>query len=94
MAQATLIIKTDANVKKETARLAETFGLSVNAIVNGFLKRFIQEQTISFSLADRMSPSLEKFLKRALREERIKGKSVLHRVQNEKELDAYLDSLV
>ncbi len=94
MPQATLIIKTDLRLKKETARLAESFGLSVNAVVNGFLQQFVQEQSIRFSTADRMNPSLELSLKKALKDEAKFGKKILNRVSNENELDDYLDSLV
>lgn len=94
MAQATLIIKTDAKVKKETARLADAFGLSVNAIVNGFLRHFIEERSITFSASDCMTPALERSLKKSLRAEKAEGKSVFRRVETPEELKAYLDSIV
>ncbi len=94
MTQATLIVKTDPRLKKQTQQLAESFGLSMNAIINGFMRRFVEERHIAFSAPDHMTPALERSLRKSLAAEKKYGSKVLHRVENVKELKAYLDSIV
>ena len=47
-----IYIKTEPKTKKEAQKVAEELGLSLSAIINGFLKQLIKTKTITFSAND------------------------------------------
>jgi DNA-damage-inducible protein J len=49
MSNTAIYIKTETQTKKEAQKVARELGLSLSAIVNGFLKRFIKTKTVTFS---------------------------------------------
>jgi len=49
-------IKTDPNVKKEAKKIASELGLTLSGTINGFLKQFIRNKSIFFTL-DESNPS-------------------------------------
>ena len=55
-------IKTDQEVKQTAQKLAQDFGLSLSAIVSGYLKQFIRNKEIHFTVAKNMSKDLEQLL--------------------------------
>ncbi|MBI4038676.1 type II toxin-antitoxin system RelB/DinJ family antitoxin [Candidatus Daviesbacteria bacterium] len=60
-------IKVDPVTKKEARRIADKIGLSLSAVLKGFLKQFIRTKTITFSVGEDEIPSerLIKAIKRA-----------------------------
>jgi len=57
-----LNVKTDLDIKEEAQKLAGTLGLSLSTVVNAYLRQFIRDKEVSFSLAPQMTPELEKIL--------------------------------
>lgn len=49
MSTTAIYIKTEKETKKDAQRVARELGLSLSAIVNGFLKQFIKTKTVTFS---------------------------------------------
>ncbi len=45
----TTSVKLDKNVKEEAAKLASLMGLNLSSVINGTLKRFLEEKRIVFS---------------------------------------------
>ncbi len=49
MATTMLSIKLDKSMKQQAQELASTLGVSLNAIIKGFLKDFISERKVTFA---------------------------------------------
>jgi addiction module RelB/DinJ family antitoxin len=49
MNNASILIKTDPQVKKEAQQTAKELGLSLSSVVTRLLKEFVKAKTISFS---------------------------------------------
>lgn len=52
MSTTAIYIKTEITTKKQAQQIARDLGLSLSAIVNGFLKHFIKTKTVTFSAND------------------------------------------
>jgi addiction module RelB/DinJ family antitoxin len=49
MNTASILVKTDPQIKKEAQKTAEELGLSLTVVINRLLKEFVKTKTISFS---------------------------------------------
>ena len=88
-----LNVKTDKEVKEGAQRVARELGVPLSMVVNAYLKEFIREREVRFSLSPTMSPRLEKLLESV--EDDIRNKKNLSPVfSSAKEMDEYLDALV
>ncbi len=67
MATQVITIKIDSATKKEAQITAESLGLSLSAVIKGFLKQFIRTKTVTFSQRDEEIPNVRtlKVLKKA-----------------------------
>jgi antitoxin component of RelBE/YafQ-DinJ toxin-antitoxin module len=74
MNAASILIKTDPQVKKEAQETAKKMGLSLNAVVTGLLKEFTKRKTITFENKEELTPYAKEQLKKA-REARKAGKA-------------------
>jgi len=70
-----LYVKIEPKTKKEAQKVAEDLGLSLSAVVNGFLKQFIKTKTITFSAHDEIPNKATRLLLRQADEEYRKGKT-------------------
>ena len=52
MSNTAIYIKTEIETKKEAQKVANELGLSLSAIINGYLKQFIKTKTVTFSAND------------------------------------------
>jgi addiction module RelB/DinJ family antitoxin len=52
MSNTAIYIKTEIETKKEAQKVANELGLSLSAVINGFLKQFIKTKTVTFSAND------------------------------------------
>lgn len=85
-------IKTDKEVKRDAQRLAENLGFSLSAVINAYLRQFVRNKEVYFSISPRMSSSLEKLLSGI--ENDIKSKkNTSSAFSSEKELKKHLTSL-
>jgi len=55
-------IKADRDVKEKASRTAKQIGLPLSTVVNAFLKQFIVEQSVTFSVALKPTKWLQKVL--------------------------------
>ncbi len=68
MNSAVINIKTDPRVKLEAQKVASGLGLSLSALINGYLKHIIKTETVQFSLKKEERP--KKWLLDAIKEAR------------------------
>ena len=89
MNTASILIKTDPEIKVKAQKTAERMGLSLTSIINHYLKHFITTETITFSARDEI-PS--QYLVDALKESEadVKAGRVIKFKNAQEELD-YLD---
>jgi len=57
-------IKTEKEIKKDAQRIAKNLGLSLSAVVNAYLKQFVRNKEVHFSITPKMSLELEDLLGR------------------------------
>lgn len=65
-----ITVKTDADTKKAAQELVKDLGLTLNSLINSYLKQVIVTRKIELYAPERMTPKLEKLLEEA--EEEIK----------------------
>lgn len=82
-------IKTNTDTKKQAQKIAEDLGLSLSAVLNGFLKQFVRTKAVSFNLSEEPSEYFMKALKES--KEDIKAGRVSPTFDNVKDAVAWLD---
>lgn len=85
-------IKTNEEIKKEARKIAENLGLSLSAIINAYLRQFIRNKEIYFSLTNKMSSGLEELLGK-IELDIQKKKNISKEISSAPELKKYLSSL-
>ncbi len=55
-------IKTEKEVKQDAQKIAQKLGLSLSAVINAYLKQFVRNKAVSFSIVPQMSSELENLL--------------------------------
>lgn len=92
MNTASILIKTDPQVKKKAQKTAEKMGISLTSVINRYLKHFIQTKSITFTIDDEVPTQyMINSLKQA--EEDIEnGRAILF--ENPADELAYLDKLI
>ena len=85
-------IKADREVKEQAQKIAGELGLPLSGVVNAFLKDFIRNKAISFSVLPRMTTTLEKVLTGIERDIFLK-KNISKAYSSKKEIGDYLDSI-
>lgn len=85
-------VKTDKEVKKDAQKVAGDLGLSLSAVINAYLKQFVRNKEVYFSLIPRMSPELEKLLGK-IEGDIEKKRNISPSISSERELKNYLSSL-
>jgi len=85
-------IKTDKKIKQNAQKTAEKLGLSLSAVINAYLRQFIRNKEVHFSIASKMSPELENLLGKIefdIQRDRNMSKTLF----SKKEIRKYLSSL-
>ena len=92
MNTASILIKTNPQLKAEAQKTAEEMGISLTSVINRYLKHFITTKTITFTIQDEI-PN-EKMLSslRQSEDQYRAGKAISFR--SKKSLHSYMDSLV
>ncbi len=85
-------VKTDKDVKKHAQEVAGELGLSLSAVINAYLRQFVRNKEVHFTMAPRMSPELEEFLGH-VEEDIRKNRNLSGPFSSKKELDEYFASL-
>jgi DNA-damage-inducible protein J len=91
MAKTVLNVKTDKEVKEKAQKLAKELGLPLSTVVNGYLKDFIREQSITFSTELQLRPEAKKRIDKA-REDFRKGRNISGPFYNAEDMIRHLNS--
>lgn len=89
MNTAVVNVKVNPTVKKQAQKVAEELGLSLSALINGFLKHLVRTKAVTFSASEEPTP----YLLRALKEskEDIKAGRVSPTFTNARDAIAWLN---
>ena len=85
-------IKTEKEVKQDAQKLAQSLGLSLSAVINAYLRQFIRNKTVHFSIAPQMSVELENLLG-GVEFDIQRNRNISDVVSSKTELKKHLDSL-
>jgi DNA-damage-inducible protein J len=91
MQTAVINVRLDPKIKKQAQKVADDLGLSLSALVNGFIKNLIKTKEVHFSLSEEPSEYLIKSLKESA--EDIKAGRVVSFSSGDQAL-AYLDRII
>jgi len=81
-------IKTDLKVKREAQKIAADLGLTLSGTINGFLKQFIRNKAVFFTLQEGIpSDYLAESLKESTKERNNKN---YHSFKGNKEATAFI----
>ncbi len=90
MNSAIINIKTDIKVKKESQKIAADLGLSLSGVINGFLKQFIRNKAVLFTLNEGMPSG---YLLSAIKDSRAERKvGNFHSFKTNQDAISFLDS--
>ena len=87
---AVINIRTDLAVKTKAQKIAERLGLSLSAVINGYLRQLIRTKSVSFSLEEQPSKFLLQTLARSKKD--INSGFISPAFDNAKEADEWLDN--
>jgi len=85
-------IKTDKGVKQSAQRTAAKLGLSLSAVINAYLRQFIRNKEVHFSIMPTMSPELEKLLGK-IEFDIQRNRNISPTFSSKKEIKKYLASI-
>lgn len=85
-------IKTKPDLKEQAQKIASDLGLSLSAVLNAYLRQFVRNKAVHFSVSPIMSPELENLLG-PIEYDIQRGKNVSKPVSSPKELKKRLASL-
>ena len=86
-----LNVKTDKEVKERAQEIAKQLGLPLSTVVNAYLKEFVRDRAVRFSLQPQLRPNCEKLLKTASEDFR-KGRNISQEYTTAEEALRYLHS--
>lgn len=84
-------IKTDKEVKEQAQKIAKELGLPLSTVVNAYLKEFVRDRAVRFSVEPKIRPEIGKLLKRASKDYKNR-KNIAGPFRTAEEMDAYLDA--
>ncbi|KKT41570.1 hypothetical protein A2W54_00910 [Candidatus Giovannonibacteria bacterium RIFCSPHIGHO2_02_43_13] len=58
-------VKADKEVKENAQKIAEALGLPLSSIINAYLKEFIRDQAVRFSVEPQLRPEVARLLLKA-----------------------------
>jgi len=85
-------IKTEKNVKTHAQKLAKEMGFSLSAIINAYLKQFLRNKEVYFTITPKMSPELENLLNK-VEFDIQRNKNISRIFSSQKEIKKHLTSL-
>jgi addiction module RelB/DinJ family antitoxin len=85
-----LNVRIDSKVKKEAAKVAETLGFTLSAVVNATLRNLIKTKSVNFSESYEPTPYLARIIKQA-RKDRESGKNMSPMFENMNDALAWLN---
>ena len=85
-------IKTEKSVKVRAQKIAKEMGLSLSAVINAYLKQFVRNKEVHFSIAPKMSTELENMLGK-IEFDIVRGRNISRAFSSKKELKKHISSL-
>jgi len=85
-------IKADQEVKIRAKKIAQELGLSLSAVINAYLKQFIRNKSVYFSVVPSMSKELEDILG-GIEKDIKQNKNLSRSISSVKNLKKYLSSV-
>ncbi|MFH1192249.1 MAG: DUF6364 family protein [bacterium] len=85
-------VKADQEIKIKAKKIAEDLGLSLSAVINAYLKQFVRNKSVYFSVASNMSYELEELLGK-IEKDINQNKNISPKLSNIKDLKKYLSSV-
>jgi len=89
MRNTSINIKTEKIIKEKASKIAFEIGVPLSTVINAYLRYFIREREISFSLAPKITLELEKIIEEA-RRDYAKSNNISPIFYSGKEIDKYL----
>ena len=90
--KATLNVRTDRGVKERARRVADHLGISLDVVVNAYLRQFIRSGALHAPPIHRMSRKLERMLGPIERDIKAR-RNIKGPFRTPREVDAYFNSL-
>lgn len=78
-------------MKESAQKVAADLGLPLSTVINAYLKEFIRERSVRFSIEPELRPEVEKMLLQASKDYKA-GKNIVRPFRNTEEMDKYLDN--
>ncbi len=92
MGTAVINIRTDAKVKSQAQKIAAELGISLSALINGFIRNLVRTKRVEFDLVEeRPNEYMIKALKES--EEDFKAERVSPAFDNTEDAIAWLDEI-
>ncbi len=85
-------IKTEKEVKTSAQKLANEMGFSLSAVINAYLKQFVRNKEVYFSITPKMSPELEGLLSK-IEFDIQRDRNISRPLSSKQELRKHLSSL-
>ncbi len=89
MSSTILNVRIDSKIKKEAAKVAETLGFTLSAVVNATLRNLIKTKSVNFSESYEPTPYLGRIIKQA-EKDRKEEKNMSPAFTNAKDAIAWL----
>lgn len=90
MVDAVIHVRTDAKVKKEAAKVAESLGFTLSSVINASLRKLIKTRRVDFEESYEPTPYLKRII-RQTEKDRKEGKNISPAFNNVKDALAWLD---
>lgn len=84
-------IKTDRDVKIKAQKIAKELGLPLSTVVNAYLKEFVRERAVRFSIEPQIRREIGELLKQASIDYK-KRKNIAGPFETAEEMDVYLNA--
>jgi len=85
-------IKTEKNIKTHAQKLAKEMGFSLSAIINAYLRQFLRNKEVYFTITPKISPELESLLGKTEFDIQ-RNKNISRILSSQKEIKKHLISL-
>ena len=85
-------IKTEKEVKTQAQKLAKEMGFSLSAVINAYLRQFIRNKEVYFSIVPKISLELEDLLSKSEFDIQ-RNRNISRPFSSKKELKKHLSSL-
>ena len=85
-------IKTEKEIKAHAQKLAKEMGFSLSAVINAYLRQFVRNKEVYFSVVPKISPEMEGLLG-SIEFDIQRNKNISRAFSSKKEINKYFTSL-